>query len=191
MTLSMSPLSLVVLSAQSRPILLTRTANAHRRGGRPGSLTHKRKSWICHRRDGQRRSARDNTRLFARDDCCCFEAQARSNRQFMIWPVSEPCRPSITECIYWLIRRLILEKTATLKLQRWGNSLALRIPSSIARSVGFKVGQPVEVSTQDSAVRVAAAGEPRLTLKQKLARFDPDRHGGEAMATKRAGNEVL
>jgi antitoxin MazE len=87
--------------------------------------------------------------------------------------------------------RLTLEKTATLTLQRWGNSLAVRIPSSIARSVGFKIGQPVEVSAQDSAVRVAAAGEPRLTLQQKLARFDPERHGGEAMATSRAGNEVL
>ena len=86
---------------------------------------------------------------------------------------------------------VILETTVTLKLQRWGNSLAVRIPSSIARSVGFKVGQPVEVSTQDSVVRVAAAGEPRLTLKQKLARFDPERHGGEIMATHRAGNEAL
>ena len=84
-----------------------------------------------------------------------------------------------------------MEKTATLTLQRWGNSLAVRIPASIARSVGFKVGQPVEVLAQDSAVRVVAAGEPRLTLKQKLARFDPERHGGEAMATSRAGNEVL
>jgi hypothetical protein len=43
----------------------------------------------------------------------------------------------------------------------------------------------------ESAVRVAAAGEPRLTLNQKLARFDPERHGGEAMATVRAGKEVL
>jgi len=84
-----------------------------------------------------------------------------------------------------------LGKTATLKLQRWGNSLAVRIPASIARSVGFKVGQPVEVSTQDSGLRVTAAGEPRLTLKQKLARFDPERHGGEAMPTSRAGNEAL
>jgi antitoxin MazE len=84
-----------------------------------------------------------------------------------------------------------LEKTATLTVQRWGNSLAVRIPSSIARSAGFKVGQPVKVSAQQSIVRVTAVGEPRLTLKQKLARFDPDRHGGEVMATVRAGNEAL
>ena len=114
-----------------------------------------------------------------------------SSRQLRSWPIPETCRLSVAECIYWSIRRHILENTATLTLQRWGNSLAVRIPSSIARSVGFKVGQPVEVSTQDSAVRVAAVGEPRLTLKQKLARFDPNQHGGEAMATRRAGNEVL
>jgi antitoxin MazE len=80
-----------------------------------------------------------------------------------------------------------LEKTATLKVQRWGNSLAVRIPSSIARSAGFKVGQPVKLSAHQSVVKVVAVGEPRLTLKQKLARFDPERHGGEVMATVRVG----
>ena len=82
-------------------------------------------------------------------------------------------------------------KTATLTLQHWGNSLAVRIPAAVARSARFKVGQPVEVSAQDSNVLVKAIGEPRLTLTQKLAAFDPVRHGGEAMATGRVGNEVF
>ena len=84
-----------------------------------------------------------------------------------------------------------MAKTATLTLQRWGNSLAVRIPSAVAKSVGFKVGQPVEVSAQDSVVLVVAVGKPRLTLAQKLALFDPERHGGEVMATTRVGSEVL
>ena len=84
-----------------------------------------------------------------------------------------------------------MAKTATLRVQRWGNSLAVRIPSSVAKSAGFRVGLPVAVSARDSAVLVAAAGEPRLTLRQKLALFDPVRHGGEAMATVRIGNEEL
>jgi antitoxin MazE len=84
-------------------------------------------------------------------------------------------------------------KTATLKLQQWGNSLAVRIPAGVAKSVGFKVGQPVEVSARDCAVLVLAVGEPRLTLAlaQKLALFDPERHGGEVMVTTRVRNEVL
>ncbi len=84
-----------------------------------------------------------------------------------------------------------MAKTATLTVQQWGNSLAVRIPSALAKSAGFKVGQPVELSAQDSTVLVTAVGEPRLTLAQKLAAFDPDRHGGELMATTRVGNEVF
>lgn len=84
-----------------------------------------------------------------------------------------------------------MTKTATLTLQQWGNSLAVRIPSAVAKSVGFRVGQPVEVSAQDCAVLVTALGEPRLTLAQKLALFDPERHGGEAMATTGVGSESL
>ncbi len=84
-----------------------------------------------------------------------------------------------------------MAKTATLTLQQWGNSLAVRIPAAVARSARFKVGQPVEVSAQDSSVLVTAVGEPKLTLTQKLAAFDPVRHAGEAMATGRVGKEVF
>ena len=84
-----------------------------------------------------------------------------------------------------------MSKTATLTLQQWGNSLAVRIPAAIARSARFKVGQPVEVSAQDSNVLVKAICAPRLTLAQKLAAFDPALHGGETMTTGRVGKEVF
>lgn len=84
-----------------------------------------------------------------------------------------------------------MNKATTLTLQQWGNSLAVRIPASIARSVRFAVGQPVEVSVQDASVLVKAVGKPRLTLAQKLAAFDPVRHGGEAPATGRIGKEIF
>ena len=66
-----------------------------------------------------------------------------------------------------------------LTVQQWGNSLAVRIPAAVAKSAGFKLGQPVKVSAQESRVLVTAMGPPRLTLAQKLAAFDPDRHAGE------------
>jgi hypothetical protein len=43
----------------------------------------------------------------------------------------------------------------------------------------------------DSNVVVRAIGDLKLTLAQKLAAFDPALHGGELMATRPAGNEVL
>jgi antitoxin MazE len=95
--------------------------------------------------------------------------------------------------VYILVdtRQVTVAKAANLTVQRWGNSLAVRIPSSVAKSVGFRVGQPVAVSAQDSAVLVTPVGDLRLTLAQKLALFDPKMHGGEAMASVRVGKEVL
>ena len=84
-----------------------------------------------------------------------------------------------------------MNKPATLTVQRWGNSLAMRIPAAVAKSARFKVGQPVEVSAQDSQVVVKPIGDPKLTLAQKLAAFDPAQHRGEVMATKPMGNEAM
>jgi len=84
-----------------------------------------------------------------------------------------------------------MPRKAHLSVQQWGNSLAVRIPSAVARSARFKVGLPVEISVQETGVLVKPVGEPRLSLEQKLARFDPGAHGGEAMAADPVGREVL
>jgi antitoxin MazE len=83
-----------------------------------------------------------------------------------------------------------MAKSAELKIQKWGNSLAVRIPSTVAKRTGFHAGQPVRLSIQDASLLVSPAGLPVLTLAQKLALFDPQRHGGEAMITERVGGEI-
>ena len=84
-----------------------------------------------------------------------------------------------------------MAKRATLTVQQWGNSLAVRIPAAVARSARFVVGQPVELSVGEEGVLVKRAGRPKLTLAQKLAVFDPAQHGGEVMDTYRIGAEEL
>lgn len=81
--------------------------------------------------------------------------------------------------------------TATLKIQKWGNSLAVRIPAKVARSAHFAEGQPVVVAAQEIGVAIKPIGAPKLTLTQKLARFDPKKHRGEMMPTGRIGAEVF
>ena len=84
-----------------------------------------------------------------------------------------------------------MRKSAKLTVQQWGNSLAVRIPSAIARSARFKLGQPVDISVSESGILVKPVGEPKYTLAQKLALYDPEAHGGEAMATNPVGAEVI
>lgn len=83
-----------------------------------------------------------------------------------------------------------MARPTTLTVQKWGNSLAVRIPAAVARSARFSVGQPVELLLAEEGVLVKPVGGSALTLAQKLAAFDPHRHGGEAMATRPVGREV-
>ena len=84
-----------------------------------------------------------------------------------------------------------MAKSPTITVQRWGNSLAVRIPSAVARSARFTVGQPVELSVAEDGVFVRASGKAKLSLAQKLAAFDPALHGGEAMASAPIGKERI
>lgn len=84
-----------------------------------------------------------------------------------------------------------MAKPVNLTIQQWGNSLAVRIPAAIARSAHFSVGQPVEMVLDEAGVTVRPVGQPKLSLAQKLALFDPAAHGGEVMETRPLGSEEM
>ena len=56
------------------------------------------------------------------------------------------------------------------RVQKWGNSLALRIPKSFAAEVGLQKEASVEISLADGKLVIRPVIEPKLTLKQLLAR---------------------
>jgi len=72
-----------------------------------------------------------------------------------------------------------------------GNSFAVRIPATVARAAHFEVGQEVQVTADEAGVTVRSIGPRKLTLNEKLALFEPAKHGGEVMATGRVGVEVF
>lgn len=84
-----------------------------------------------------------------------------------------------------------MQRTSTQSLQQWGNSLAVRIPAAVARSARFSLGQPVELHVEKDGVIIKSAGTPKLSLAQKLAQFDPQKHGGEVMQSTRIGKEII
>ena len=83
-----------------------------------------------------------------------------------------------------------MSATAKLSVQRWGNSLAVRIPAAVARSARLRSGQVVEVSASADGVSIKLLGDVRSSLAQKLTAFDPEIHGGEVMATTPIGREA-
>jgi len=79
----------------------------------------------------------------------------------------------------------------TAQVNKWGNSLAVRIPATIARTAKLSAGQVVEVAAQDAGVYIVPAGPREMTLAERLQAFDPQEHGGEAMKVRRVGREAV
>jgi antitoxin MazE len=76
-----------------------------------------------------------------------------------------------------------------LDIKQWGNNLGVRLPAAVAREAHLHVDQRVRVSVEDGHIVIHPADEASLTLEQRLAQFDPERHGGEAMVSESVGAE--
>jgi antitoxin MazE len=56
------------------------------------------------------------------------------------------------------------------QVQKWGNSLALRIPKSFASETALSLGSDVDLTIEDGRLVVTPLAKPRYTLNELLAR---------------------
>jgi len=78
---------------------------------------------------------------------------------------------------------------AVLDIKKWGNNLGVRLPAAVARAAHLHVDQRVRVTVEAGRVVITPEAAAPLSLEQRLALYDPARHGGEAMASGRLGVE--
>ncbi|MBI2832120.1 MAG: AbrB/MazE/SpoVT family DNA-binding domain-containing protein [Chloroflexi bacterium] len=76
------------------------------------------------------------------------------------------------------------------RVQKWGNSLALRIPKSFADEVGLQKESSVEVSLADGKLVITPVAKPKPTLKQLLAKVTEENLHHEVDTGPTAGKEV-
>lgn len=69
-----------------------------------------------------------------------------------------------------------------LDIKHWGNNLGVRLPAAIARAAQLRVDQRVRITVEDGRVIITPVADEALSLDQRLALYDPERHGGEAMS---------
>jgi len=75
-------------------------------------------------------------------------------------------------------------------VQKWGNSLALRIPKAFANEVGLQRESPVEMALVDGKLVITPVSQPKLTLRQLLAKVTPENLHHEVGSGPAAGNEA-
>jgi antitoxin MazE len=76
------------------------------------------------------------------------------------------------------------------RVQKWGNSLALRIPKSFADEVGLRKETSVEVSLSEGKLVITPIAKPELNLNQLLAKITRDNLHHEVDTGPAVGNEI-
>jgi antitoxin MazE len=76
------------------------------------------------------------------------------------------------------------------KIQRWGNSLGLRIPRSFAKEAGVEAGSQVDLSVRDGDLVVRAATRRTYRLSELLEKVTHKNLHGEVDSGEPAGREV-
>jgi antitoxin MazE len=102
--------------------------------------------------------------------------------------MSPSCNHLTTTCSKYKLCLNISQKSkepimaeAVLDIKQWGNNLGVRLPAAIAREAHLHADQRVRVSVKGNQVTITPVADAALTLAQRLAAYDPHRHGGEAM----------
>jgi len=70
---------------------------------------------------------------------------------------------------------------AVLDIKKWGNSLGVRLPATVAREAKLHADQRVRINVEEGRITITPLNGSQLNLEQRLAIFEPARHGGEAM----------
>ena len=76
------------------------------------------------------------------------------------------------------------------RIQKWGNSLALRIPKSFALEAGFAQDSPVELILEKGQIVIRPVHEPVFTLDELMAGVTDENLHGEITTGPAIGNEV-
>jgi len=77
------------------------------------------------------------------------------------------------------------------KVQKWGNSLALRIPKSFALNMNIKQNELVDLSIGDGKLIITPITEKVYSLKELLTGVSKDNLHGEFDTGTPVGKELL
>ena len=76
------------------------------------------------------------------------------------------------------------------RVQKWGNSLALRIPKPLASQIGLEPNSPVELLLRGTELVIVPVREPCLKLDDLLAQVTEKNLHGEIDTGPAVGGEV-
>ncbi len=76
------------------------------------------------------------------------------------------------------------------RVQKWGNSLAVRIPRPFAKESDLTENSPVDVSLRNGKLVITPVREPEYSLDELVARISKKNLHSEVSTGSKRGNEA-
>lgn len=76
-----------------------------------------------------------------------------------------------------------------LTIKKWGNSAAIRLPSTLLEDLNLKLDSIVEVYTQDETIVIKPIRKTKITLEQLLQNITPENLHSEVNIGHAVGKE--
>jgi len=76
------------------------------------------------------------------------------------------------------------------RIQKWGNSLGVRIPKNVAQDARIQEGSSVELSVEEGRLIIAPRTKKMCTLKELVDQITPENMHGETGWGPPVGKEV-
>lgn len=77
------------------------------------------------------------------------------------------------------------------KAQKWGNSLAVRLPKAMAQECGIQADSPIEITRQDNCIIIKSVAQKEISLEALLQGITEENLHSEVSTGKPVGREIL
>jgi len=80
--------------------------------------------------------------------------------------------------------------TMVAKAQKWGNSLAVRLPKTMAEECGIVADSPIEITREENSIIIKPVSKKQISLDSLLAGITEENLHSEVPAGKPVGREI-
>lgn len=75
-------------------------------------------------------------------------------------------------------------RTTTVKVQKWGDTLAVRLPSTVVRDMRLTPGQSIEVSCRGGIITMKPVAKKEPSLRDRLRVMERVKDGATVIASR-------
>ncbi len=77
-----------------------------------------------------------------------------------------------------------------IKLQKWGNSLGVRVPKSIVKSMNIKINDILDIKEEDSKIIISVPKKKKISLYEEFKKYNGKNLAKEFTWDESVGKEI-